>query len=75
VGLTTDRYQWKHNGQNIGHKKLPQTNLRKDLLEIMKLLLVHLWLLQFWRIIFKELAVLTGFASKYDLEMKVKVKS
>jgi hypothetical protein len=47
-----------------------------DLLDSMKLLFVHLWHLQFWRKrFFKELAVFPGFWPKYDLEMKVKVKS
>jgi hypothetical protein len=40
---------WKHNRKNIGHKKLPRTNLRKYLLEIIKLFIVHLWHLLFWR--------------------------
>jgi hypothetical protein len=30
------------NHENIGHSKLPQTNLRKNKLDIMLLLLVHL---------------------------------
>jgi hypothetical protein len=38
----------------------------------MKLPLVHLWHLRFQRRFVKELAVLTGLGSKYDLEMKVK---
>jgi hypothetical protein len=29
--------------EKINHRKLPQTNLRKNLLEIMKLHFVHLW--------------------------------
>jgi hypothetical protein len=39
----------KHNCKNIGHRKLPQTNMRKDPFEIMKLLFVYLWHLRFWR--------------------------
>jgi hypothetical protein len=31
------------NRKNIGHRKLPQTKLRKDLLEIMKQVFVHLY--------------------------------
>jgi hypothetical protein len=31
------------------HRKLPRTNMRKDLLEIMKLLFVQFWHLRFWR--------------------------
>jgi hypothetical protein len=40
---------WNRNRKNIGHRKLPQTNLRKDLLGIMKQVFVHLWHLRFWR--------------------------
>jgi hypothetical protein len=52
-----------------------QTNLRKDLIEIMKLLFVHLAFTVLEKKIFKEFAVFIGFWPKYDLEMKVKVKS
>jgi hypothetical protein len=34
-------------GSTMGHRKLPQTNLSKDLLQISKLFFVHLWHLQF----------------------------
>jgi hypothetical protein len=33
----------------MGHRKMPQTNLRKNLLEIIKLLFVHLWHMRFCR--------------------------
>jgi hypothetical protein len=39
-------------GKNICHRQWPQTNLRKDLIEIMKLLFLHHWHLRFWRRIF-----------------------
>jgi hypothetical protein len=47
---------------------LPQTNLRKNLLEIIILLFVHHWILRFWR---RNLAVFLGFRLKFDLEMKI----
>jgi hypothetical protein len=33
----------------IGHRKMPQTNLKKNLLEIIKLLFVHFWHIRFCR--------------------------
>jgi hypothetical protein len=33
----------------MGHREMPQTNLRKNLLEIIKLLFVHLWHIRFYR--------------------------
>jgi hypothetical protein len=51
--------------KKISHRKLPRTNLRKELIEIMKLLFVHIWNLPFWR---------EDFLHVYDLKMKVKVK-
>jgi hypothetical protein len=39
----------KHNHKSIGYRKLPRTNLRKDLLGIMKQVFVHLWHLRIWR--------------------------
>jgi hypothetical protein len=34
--------------QNIVDRKLPRTNLKKGLLEIIKLFFVHLWHLRLW---------------------------
>jgi hypothetical protein len=35
-------------GKNIGNRKLPITNLRKDFIEIRKMLLIQYWHLWFW---------------------------
>jgi hypothetical protein len=71
----------QYNRKNTSHRKWPETNLRKDLFEIMRLLFLHLWHLWFWRRIFsnnllvledvgirrffKEFAVFTGFWHMY----------
>jgi hypothetical protein len=64
-----------HNHKNISHRKLPQTNLKKDLLEI-TIFSSPVALTVLEKKIFKEFAVFTGFwPIKCDFKMKVKVKS
>jgi hypothetical protein len=53
----------KYNQNNINHRKLPRTNLRKDLLGIMKQVFVHLWHLRFWRRFLKILLFSKFFTS------------
>jgi hypothetical protein len=54
---------------------MPQTNLRKNLIEIIKQLFVHLWHILFCRRrFFKDLAMFLGFWPIFDLKMKLKVK-
>jgi hypothetical protein len=65
-----------HNRQNIGHRMLPQTNLRKDLLRDYEAAFYSpMARTVLEKRIFKHFAVFTSFWPKYDLEMKVKVKS
>jgi hypothetical protein len=62
--------------KNIGHRKLPRTNLRKDLIrDYETAFCLPLGLMVLEKKIFKEFAVFTGFWPKCDLEMKVKVES
>jgi hypothetical protein len=50
-------------------QEVASNKFEKTLLEIMKLLIVHLFHLQIWRF-FKAFAIFRGLWSKYDLEAK-----